>query len=336
MANIFGILTAVLLALAAFVASKNKGAYQNEVDHRKAREADLVVSRARLKTAQTTLKNTEEQLSTTRTEVAKLKETEAGHKKTNEDLKSQIATKTAERDTNKTNLSEIEAKLADLGNIKELVSKVQNMASSIEESKQAIAANESKLANLNNDNNRTEALIKKLKDEGTMFSNRQSYFRSASISSIYPSYGFVTLAAGSVSGVVSGSTLDVVRDGQIVAKLLVSGVESNHSTASIIPDSLVQDTVLMVGDKVQPSSKPLEPAPAPKPVADPGAKPAAEPDTTPSPAEEPPAAPDDDNPFGDEPADKPAADKPAADTPAADTPAAEPEVELPADEDSPF
>jgi hypothetical protein len=316
MANIFGILTAVLLALAAFVAYKNKDAYQAEVDHRKHEEAQLATSRERLATAQTNLKNTEGELVSTREAIVKLRATEEGHKKTNADLQNQIDSKTQQRDSNKTRLTEIEAKLADLGNIKELVGKVQAMAAAIEESKQAIADNETKLANLNTENARTTEFIQKLQKEGTMFANKQSYFRSASITSIYPGYGFVTLGAGSSSGVVSGSVLDVVRSGQVVAKLLVSTVESNHASASIIPDSLAPDTVLMVGDKVEPAVKAVEapakpelPVPAPGDGApaldDPAADPApaaipADPFGTPAagePAETPAEAPAEESPF---------------------------------------
>jgi DNA polymerase III epsilon subunit-like protein len=48
--------------------------------------------------------------------------------------------------------------------------------------------------------------------------------------------------------------VDVVRDGEVVAKLRVSSVEAGRAAAEIVPDSLAQDTVLMVGDRVVPSA----------------------------------------------------------------------------------
>ncbi|MBN8456832.1 MAG: hypothetical protein J0M04_03235 [Verrucomicrobia bacterium] len=272
MANVFGILTAVLLALAAFVAFKNKDAYQNEVDHRRAEQGKLAASQERLKTAQNNLAATQKELSDTRAEVAKLKETEAAQKKTNDGLKEQIETKTAETATNKTKLDEIKAKIAEIGNIGEIVGKVKAMKDSVEDSNQQIAANTTKLANLTNENTRIEAFIEVLRSQEKMVSNKESYFKSAKISNIYPNWGFVTLSAGSTSGVVAGSNLEVVRDGQPIAKLLVSAVENNTASASIVPNSLAQDAVLMVGDKVVPTSKPVEPA---KPAATPAAAPEA-------------------------------------------------------------
>jgi hypothetical protein len=82
--------------------------------------------------------------------------------------------------------------------------------------------------------------------------------------------------------VVSGSTLEVVRDGSPIAKLLVSAVERNTASASIVPDSVAQDTVLMVGDEVVAAHKPAaEPAKAsesgPLPtVPEPGTEPDAD------------------------------------------------------------
>ena len=73
------------------------------------------------------------------------------------------------------------------------------------------------------------------------------------IRSIYPTWGFVTLGAGNSSGVVTNSILDVVRNGSVVAKLMVTAVESGSSSASIIPDSLGEDVTLMVGDRVVPT-----------------------------------------------------------------------------------
>ena len=49
---------------------------------------------------------------------------------------------------------------------------------------------------------------------------------------------------------VANSTLDVVRGDNTVAKLLVTSVESGTAAASIIPDSMANDTALMVGDRV--------------------------------------------------------------------------------------
>ena len=60
----------------------------------------------------------------------------------------------------------------------------------------------------------------------------------------------MTLASGNNAGVVTNSTLSVVRGGEAIAKLLVTAVESGSASASIVPDSLAPDVTLMVGDQV--------------------------------------------------------------------------------------
>jgi cell division protein FtsB len=319
MANVFGILTAVVLALAAFVAFKNKDAYANELSHRKAAQEKLAVSQKRLEAARATLASTQDERSKTEANVAKLKTEEAAQKKSNDDIKSQIETKKQTVDANKKNLDQIREKTAPLGEIKELAPMVNALRSAIGELKQEIATNEGKLVNLSDENTRVEGGIQVLRNQSDMVSRRESYFTKTQISSIYPNWGFVTLAAGSTAGVVSGSTLEVVRDGSTVAKLLVTAVESNTSSASIVPDSIAQDTVLMVGDQVVAAHKP---APQPVKVAQPEATPAAA-----DPAEKPAAdaVPSLESELGADPLAEPAAKpEPAAET----KPAAEAEPEL--------
>jgi Tfp pilus assembly protein PilE len=316
MANVFGILTAVVLALAAFVAYKNKDAYANELSHRKTAQGHLAESQKRLETARTNLASTQKERSDTEAEVAKLKTDEATQRKANDDLKAQIETKKQTVADNKRNLDQIREKTAPIGEIKELAPKVKALRAAIEELKENIATNESKLNNLNNENTSLEGVIQVLKTEAEMVSRRESYFTKTRINSIYPNWGFVTLGAGSTAGVVSGSSLEVVRGGSPIAKLLVTAVESNTASASIVPDSVAPDTVLMVGDEVVAAHKPAaqpakETKPAPLPAdapatepaadavpsleadlgADPLAEPAAKPEPTPA-AEPEPAKPE--------------------------------------------
>ena len=71
-----------------------------------------------------------------------------------------------------------------------------------------------------------------------------------SITAIYKSLGFVTLGGGDKQGVVNGSTLDVIRNGEVVGKLKVTAVEAGRSAASIVLDSVTADTSLRTGDTV--------------------------------------------------------------------------------------
>lgn len=288
MANVFGILTAIVLAIAGFVAFKNQKAYEMEISNTNSEKEKLSASQNRFKVAQDSLADTIAKRTEVDAEVVKLTEEETAQKKKNEDLKSQIAYKTAKTASNKEQLDAIRDKTAKIGDLKELASKMTAMKSELEELSQSISSTEAKLANLTAQNNATEAEARGIKDQFDTFARNESLPTvKTSIRSIYPTWGFVTLGAGNNGGVVANSSLEVVRDGNVVAKLLVTAVERNSASASIVPESLAPDTTLMVGDRVVAAQKA-----APKPAAQPAAAPIEE---TPAPAaaEEAPAAMDD-------------------------------------------
>lgn len=256
MANVFGIITAIVLALAGFVAYKNKAAYETEISNTTTQKENLAKSETRLKAAKDNLESTTAKRTETDAEVVTLTGQEATQKKSNDDLKTQIDAKTAKTAENKAKLDEIRDKTAKIGDLKELASKMRSTNSELEDLRQSITSSEAKLANLTAQNSQAEEQIKSTKDKLEHFSSGRSLpTLNTRIRSIYPTWGFVTLASGNNGGVVANSTLDVVRDGTVIAKLLVTAVESSSASASIIPDSVAQDVTLAVGDRVVPSQK---------------------------------------------------------------------------------
>lgn len=251
MANVFGILTTIVLLIAGFVAYKNKGAYETSIANTAQEKQHLSASQARFKTAQDGLAATIAERTGVDAEVVKLTEDEAARKKKNEDLSSDIEEKTSEVAANKEKLDKIRENTASVGDIKELASKMNIISAELEELGQEISSAEAKLANLTAQGAESDGQVDKMKKRfETMSSGKSLPTLNTRIRSIYPTWGFVTLATGNLGGVVANSTLDVVRDGSVVAKLLVTTVERNSASASIIPDSIAQDTTLMVGDRV--------------------------------------------------------------------------------------
>ncbi len=261
MANVFGILTAIVLALAAFIATKNKAAYDSEITETASQKTLLQKSQARLTTAEGILAALPIERAAVDTEVVKQQEIEATEQANNIKLKGDSETKTAKVASNKEKLDGIREKTAKIGNINELASKLNTLSSEIEELGQSVTSSEAKLANLTSQNTRTESEIKAATDKLSYYSRGESLpSLKTRIRSFYPNWGFVTLAAGNNSGVVTNSTLDVIRDGQPIAKLMVTAVESSTASASIVPDSIAPDVTLMVGDKVEPGQKATKPA----------------------------------------------------------------------------
>lgn len=257
MANVFGILTAFVLALSAFVAYKNKSAYETQISETLTQKDNLAKSQARFQTAQDSLTATEAKMrDEVEVDIAKLTEESAAQKQSNEDMRLDVETKTAKTSSNTEELDNIRAKIGDVSDIKQLADKMRQMGSEREDLMQSIVQAEASLANLSAQNlqadDQSSALRVKL---DTLASGQSLPTLNTRIRSIYPTWGFVTLAAGNDAGVVTNSTLNVLRGDETVAQLLVTAVERNSASASIIPDSIVQDVTLNIGDRVVAATK---------------------------------------------------------------------------------
>jgi len=255
--KIFGILTAFTLAAAAFVANVNKTRYQAENIETDKQHGALEKSKIRLADAEekmnVTLPNA---IAAVEAELAKLKSEEADQTKANEDLAAQVATKTATISANKAKLDEFREKTSKVGDLKELAAKMRATNAELKELNSSIENTKAKIDNLTAENTSTVAQITSTQGKFETWGKGETLRdMKTRIRSIYPNWGFVTLAAGNNAGVMTNSNLNVVRDGQVIAKLLVTAVESGSASASIVPDSLAPDTTLMVGDRVEAASK---------------------------------------------------------------------------------
>lgn len=256
MANIFGILTTLVLAVAVFVAFKNKTAYENEIANVITEKDRLGVSQKRLTDAQENLRGINEEIPVVEGRAAELVSEGNQQRSDNESLQNQIATRTAEIDRNRTQINEVKERTAAYGDTEQLAQRMRDLSSELEDLSQAITSNEARLANLTSnittleaENTAAQALL-----EG--YSRGESRPGLATrIRSFYPNWGFVTLADGGASGVAGNSTMDVVRGNEVIAKLLVTAVESNTASASIIPGTISDDITLMVGDRVIPGTR---------------------------------------------------------------------------------
>ncbi len=256
MAKVFGILTAIVLALAGFVAYKNKAAYDTEIITCAQEKGKLADSQKRLKNAQASQVAIVAKHAETDAEVAKLGEQKAAQEKTNEGLTQENAAKTAKVEPNKVKIESFKENVAKEGDLTARATKMRATKGEVEELTQSISAAEAKLANLTAQNNQAEGQANANKATMDKYATGQSLpTLNTRIRSIYPTWGFVTLACGNNGGVVANSTLDVVRGNVTIAKLLVTAVESTTASASIIPDSIAADVTLMVGDRVIPAQK---------------------------------------------------------------------------------
>lgn len=258
MANIFAILTAVLLAASAFLAFKNKEAYNTEISERQTAERRLSTSQAKLddlqKKRNATIADKEEATEAT----VGLREQEQQQDSKNSALKSDIESKKTQTERQAGEIAEIRDKTKDAGEIKELAGKIKRLQEEITGLEDEKSMKETERTNLLAVRNSTAATVSTYNEESRMITSKKSY-GNARISSIYGPWGFVTLSAGSSGGIVSGSTLNVMRGGEPVAELRVRSVESGRASADVVPNSLEEGTTLMVGDRVVPA-EPSAPA----------------------------------------------------------------------------
>ena len=253
MANVFAILTAIALAAAAFLASKNKQLYADEIVARQNEEQRLADQTAKPGSLVTDFEETADARKSTEEETAGLKENETALSSKNKETETAVAAKKQEADANADKIKTVEEQLKEVGNIEELVGKMQRTKQVIEETTLAVSSAEAKLADLTSEKTRTEGVINSYTVKNRNFAEKQSFFTTTSIGSVYPAYGFVTLPIGNAAGVVSGSPLNVVRNGEVIAKLRVRSVESSGAAAEIVPDSVAPDTTLQSGDRVVPA-----------------------------------------------------------------------------------
>ena len=254
MSTLLGSLTALFILSIYFVAYKNKVAYDGKLESSDSLKSALVKSESRLKDAEEALTNLPSEVIAA--EIERLTAAEVTSKQSYEDLKSKIETLAVKLATGKTELESLKKQKDQSSDIAGLSAKFRAGREELEEVSQSLAVEESKLANLTAQNASSETRAFEGKANLEKFTAGQSLpALKTRIRNIYPNWGFVTLASGNNSGVIANSTLDVVRDGQVIAKLLVTAVESTTSSASIIPDSMSTDITLSVGDRVVPGQK---------------------------------------------------------------------------------
>jgi len=264
MTNILGPITIIVLLCAGYLAMQNKKAYEIEIENTRNERHGLKLQQDRLQKANDELAATTAKRIETQEKNVELTATEAAQQQKNQDLKATVESKIRQTETNKQELDEIREKTAKAGDLRELADKMRATKADLNQLAVDIDEKEQQRAQLIADNQQTEGRIGNMRDMFETISKSQSLpTLNTRIRSIYPSWGFVTLASGNDAGVVMNSFLDVVRDGTTIAKLIVTAVERNSASANIVPDSISQDVTLMVGDRVMPSAPNAAPATQP-------------------------------------------------------------------------
>lgn len=294
MAKIFAIITTVLLLFAGYLGLKNSEALSTELTNGKATDDKLTKSKAELADKK---QKVEQAIKETEAAEAERRDTEKQRDDmlvSNSELTKQLDELKAQVESNKKKIAENEG--ANQGDPEELVAKLKATQSKLATLESEITESEAKLANLSTENTSLEKQVQNYRDTFQQIASKQSKpSLKTSIRSVYGQWGFVTLNGGNAAGIVGGSTLQVMRDGEVVAKLLVTSVEPGSAAADVVPDSIKEGTVIEAGDTVVPAP-PEAPTTAPAPA--PAAPAAPAPNAVPAPPAPAAPAPATEDPFG--------------------------------------
>ncbi len=255
MDKLFGWLALAVLLFSGWVAHKNKQAYEEQAESRKKAQSTFTNKLAAKERAEKSLATLESNIEDATTQVASANEKLAAAQESLAALQESVGAKQKERDPLAKKLKEVKDYLATLPEPDEVVPQIKKLKLQIIGLEEEVEIAESKLANVLQQGADSEEGIAKFE----MVAKNQSALRSqpfleTGLAAVYQEWGFVTLGAGDLQGVVPGSTLDVIRGGEIIAKLTVTAVESNSAAADIIRSSIDQGVVLRAGDQVRAES----------------------------------------------------------------------------------
>lgn len=253
MANTFGILAALVLLFAAFVATKNKDAIETTI-------ADIGKEEKKLGRQTETHKGLVADIAGL---VNDKEEADVAREKKQIDLDKQLAANKAtqaELDSKKAEATSIEEevasaqdKLKEIGNLPELGPKIEALKMTVAGLEDDLALINAQVSKLRSDQKATSERADTLRKTQSNYTvgRSQPHLRTR-ISSIFRNYGFVTLAGGDSAGVVGGSKLSVMKNGEEIARLTVTAVEANSASANIIPSSIKEEASISIGDVVVP------------------------------------------------------------------------------------
>jgi cell division septum initiation protein DivIVA len=260
---LFGILTALVLAISTWIGYKNQAEYKIQIGFRQVEERNYA------REVKTLTKRTDEWLATIAAKevliasnVVLVEEIAVLESKIAE-LKSEIAQKKSRKIQLEAEVAAAKAVFDKVGGVRAIVPKIKGLRSDIASLETEIEEGNAKLSNLKQTKSDTQATIvvneQRVEYETSGISQP---FLKTTIKTVYTTWGFVTLNGGEIQGVVPGSTLAVMRGDEVVAKLKVTTVEPNRAAADILRETLGADVTLRGGDKVVPlaTAKPADPA----------------------------------------------------------------------------
>ena len=261
MSKIIGIIAAAVLVIAAFVAFKNQQAYGKEIDNFRSAQVEKKDTIQRLEDQQKRFKEAEESKADFTLKLVETGKKLAAAIRDYDDLKKEVTSLEESHSIKEEQIATAEDILKGLPEPDDLIPKLKRLRNQLMEAEEGTANEEDRVAKLTQRDQDAKQKIQSLSQVIDGYSTGRSLMSlKTSISAIYSGWGFVILAGGDNEGVVPGSMLNVVRAGEVIAKLRVTAVEAGRSAADIVIDSMSHDTMLRAGDEVVAEEKLEQPS----------------------------------------------------------------------------
>jgi hypothetical protein len=258
MANIFAILTALVLAVSGYLAYANMGddqtpgcGYYGWFTKRQGEQKSLARNQNTLAGLQEDLKNTEGELVDFNGQNETLQTEVDAQLAKNTEAQAKSDAKKAESESKAAEVIAKEKVIEGIGDANEVIAKLKRTNEQLAELDASIGEGTAKRAALEGEKQSTELTVAALKSKINLrVSGKSDPNLRTTVRSVYRGLGFVTLAAGDNKGIVKESRLSVLRDGEVVGQLQVTTVEANTAAADIVPDSVIEGGSIVAGDIV--------------------------------------------------------------------------------------
>ena len=261
MSKIIGIIAAAVLVIAAFVAFKNQQAYGKEIDNFRSAQVEKKDTIQRLEDQQKRFKEAEESKADFTLKLVETGKKLAAAIRDYDDLKKEVSSLEESHSIKEEQIASAQKDSIDPGQADTFISEFKRLRNQLMEAQEGTANEEDRVAKLTQQDQDAKQKIQSLSQVIDGYSTGRSLMSlKTSISAIYSGWGFVILAGGDNEGVVPGSMLNVVRAGEVIAKLRVTAVEAGRSAADIVIDSMSADTMLRAGDEVVAEEKLEQPS----------------------------------------------------------------------------
>lgn len=249
--KILGGLTVIVLLLSAFIGMKNSEARKDQMDKRDRAERNRDAASEDLESVAQKLEEAKTESEDLTAKAAEEKANLSNFEKEAKDLAENAVLTKQRYESNEKEIAELQEEFEAQPKSEDLVPSILKVNEKLAKQEDALAADKADLEEVGAATEQVKGKLKFLSSKLSSLTNGTSApSLNTKIQSVFGKWGFVTLRAGNAQGVVAGSTLDVLRGGEVVAKLKVTAVEQYRATADIITDVDADELIVRAGDTV--------------------------------------------------------------------------------------